>query len=60
MDAASQVVQIKFVDEVFRIESRSSNDSDDMNGDTPDLDGEEHSCFHTVIFPYYRGGGRDS
>ena len=33
--SSSQEVQIKFVDEIFRTESRNNN-----NGDTPDMDGK--------------------
>ena len=48
MDASSQEVRIKFVDEIFRIESRSNSDSSVENGDTHD--GENDA--HTPILPY--------
>ena len=48
MDASSQEVRIKFVDEIFRIESRSNGDGSAENGDTHD--GENDA--HTPILPY--------
>ena len=48
MDASSQEVRIKFVDEIFRTETRSSSECSGMNGDGPDIAGEREGLRLTI------------